>query len=159
VEWLPLAAVAVAALIVGFAAGWLLRGDGGEATVLPAADAAPLVEETPAPPPALEPTPPPQSALPRSEVDVAVLNGVGVAGLAGQAAETLRTSGYRIVQVDDGPRLDGPTEIFFVAGRNAEAQRLRRDLGITNAVTALPDGPVRDVIPEATQLVVLLGAG
>jgi hypothetical protein len=92
-------------------------------------------------------------------VDVAVLNGVGVAGLAGQAAEQLRTTGYRIVQVDDGPPLDGPTQVFFVAGQKAEAERMRRDLGISTPVKALPDGAVRDVAPEATQLVVLLGAG
>ncbi len=158
IPWLPLAAVALAALVVGFAAGWLLRGDGGEATVLPAAEAAPLADETAAPPEP-EPAPAPATARPRSEVAVAVLNGVGIAGLAGEAAEGLRSSGYRIVQVDDGPAQDGPTQVYFVAGLKPEAERLRRELGISPAVTALPDGPVRDTVPEAAQLVVLLGAG
>jgi hypothetical protein len=157
--WLPLAAVALAALVVGFAAGWLLRGDGGEATILPAADAAPVVDETASPPSQPESAPAPATARPRSEVDVAVLNGVGIAGLAGDAAEGLQSSGYRIVQVDDGPAQDGPTQVYFVAGLKPEAERLRRDLGISSAVTALPDGQVRDTVPEAAQLVVLLGAG
>ncbi|MDH3225499.1 MAG: LytR C-terminal domain-containing protein [Thermoleophilia bacterium] len=151
--------MALAALVVGFAAGWLLRGDGGQATVLRAAEAAPLADEAAAPAPEPEQTASAATARPRSEVDVAVLNGVGVAGLAGEAADGLRSSGYRIVQVDDGPARDGPTQVYFVAGLKPEAERLRRDLGIGSAVTALPDGQVRDIVPEAAQLVVLLGAG
>jgi hypothetical protein len=162
-HWLALAAVAAAFLVVGFAAGWLLRGDGGEATVLPAtvagagADAEPPGADAPRAAPAADPSPP--TARPRAQVEVVVLNGVGRAGLAAETAERLRRQGYERLAVGDAPPRAEPSTAFFVAGVRAEAERLRRDLELSAPPRALPDGPIRDLVPPAAQVVVVLGAG
>lgn len=161
--WAALGAVALGALLLGFAAGWFLRGDGGEATALMAASAnqvAPAeTSGAPIDPPAqTEPTPA-ATAKPRAEVDVTVLNGSGREGLAGQVSGQLLDTGYGIASADNGPPTPGPSIVYFIAGRRAEAVRLRKDLQLSSPVQPLPDGPVRDIAPESAQLVVLLGSG
>ena len=150
--------------MLGFAAGWILRGDGGEATVLPAAgaterpDAPKSAAGATTPEVARDARPAAAPARPRSETTVAVLNGAGVTGLAGSTATVLDGSGYAVGVVADGPVRDGPTIVYYAAGFAAEARRLRADLGASPPPAPLPDGPARDAAGDAG-LVVLLGAG
>lgn len=162
-NWVVVATVAVGALLLGFAVGWILRGDGGEATTLEAAAATQVApaEANRAPTgTAREPKPAEApTARPRSEVGVAVLNGSGQSGVAGQTAGQLQDAGYSIATADNGPATPGPSVVYFIAGRRPEAARLRKDLQLSAPVQALPDGPVRDIAPESAELVVLLGSG
>ena len=162
--WMPLVAVALGALLLGFAAGWILRGDGGEATVLRAASdeqLSPAKENSAPVEPVVDPSPTisPATARPRSEVDITVLNGSGADGLAGQVSEQLLDTGYRSAAADNGPTTPGPSVVYFTSGNRPEAARLRRDMQLSAPVQPLADGPIRDIAPEKTQLVVLLGSG
>lgn len=69
--------------------------------------------------PTRSPTPTP-SVLPVSRVTVDVLNGTVRARLARQTADMVEKAGYRIGEVDNGPRTAKST-IFYKPGRRAEA--------------------------------------
>lgn len=69
--------------------------------------------------PVRSPTPTP-SVLPVSRVTVDVLNGTVRARLARQTADIIEKAGYKIGEVDNGPRTPKST-IFYKPGRRAEA--------------------------------------
>lgn len=124
--WLAVAAVALAALVIGFAAGWILRGDGGG---FPVTDAPPVSESADAPP-APEPAPEPPPIADRSETRVVVLNGLGVAGAASAVADTAGDAGYTDVEVGDTQLTEGPSTVYH-RGAPRLADRLARDLGLS----------------------------
>ena len=69
--------------------------------------------------------------LARGETSVLVLNGNGIAGSAGAAAERARDRGYLIGAVENAARRDHPRSIvMYRPGYRAEARRLARDLGV-----------------------------
>jgi hypothetical protein len=77
-----------------------------------------------------QPTKPGEPRLARADTDVLVLNGSGVAGAAGTAADRLRTLGYLIGGVGNA-KTQGTarTLVMFRDGYRAEAARLAKDLG------------------------------
>lgn len=146
--WLSLAAVVLACLVVGFAGGWVLRGDGDG--TLAAASVPATTESTTAETPAAE-----APLLDRDEVRLTVLNGVGVSGAAGAAAEQAESVGYEEVETGDTGRVDGPTIVYH---RDAPrlAQRVAEDLEVT-VVRPLP----AELVAAAgnAYVVVVLGPG
>lgn len=74
---------------------------------------------------------PAAAKLARSDTSVLVLNGNGETGAAAASADRLRGLGYMIGGVGNAPRTDyGKSVIMFRPGREGEARRLGRDLGI-----------------------------
>ena len=94
--------------------------------------------------------------LTRDATDVLVLNGNGVAGAAGAAADRLRALGYLIGGVGNAP-MKGTTHtlVMFRDGYRAEAARLAKDLG-ARIVTPL-DGMAPGQLMGA-QLVLVVGS-
>src|SRR5205814_2315660 len=80
--------------------------------------------------PVTKPGPPGKPRLTRDNTDVLVLNGGGVTGAAGIAADNLRARGYRITSVGNAKKQSGaaPTLVMYRPGYRAEAARLARDV-------------------------------
>ncbi|HSL63482.1 MAG TPA: LytR C-terminal domain-containing protein [Gaiellaceae bacterium] len=86
--------------------------------------------ERPAPTPKAKPSSKPV-ALPRGETAVVVLNGNGVAGAAAGVGERIKGLGYVLGAVGNAPRSDyARTLVMYRPGREAEARRLAKDLGV-----------------------------
>ena len=108
------------------------------------------------PPPVVSPSPQKsmrQPAEPKepSELDVQVLNGTDVAGLAGDTAEILEAEGYNIATVEDAEGSYDVTTIFYTPKRKIEAQVLR-DAFFPTATLEVADPDVK------VDLTVTLGA-
>jgi len=80
--------------------------------------------------PVPKPGPPGKPTLTRGETGVLVLNGGGVTGAAGVAADSLRARGYRITSVGNARKQSDAarTLVMFRHGYRAEAARLARDV-------------------------------
>ena len=107
-------------------------------------------------PPIPKETPPGAPKLTRGETDVLVLNGSGVSGAAGAAADRLRARGYQITAVGNAARQSSATRtlVMYRRGYRAEAARLARDAR-TRIVTPL-DGMRRGALMGA-QIVLVVG--
>ncbi len=150
-------AVGVACLVGGFMVGWLTRGDGGDATVLPAVEA-PVVPATTARTTTAAPPVAPAAIAP-ADIRLAVLNGTNVTGLAAQTATRAQGLGYPNPVSGNAPTQPGPTVVYFRAGKRPAAQRVATDLGFPQ-VRALPaSGPVFTAAPAEVDVVVVLGPG
>jgi LytR cell envelope-related transcriptional attenuator len=69
--------------------------------------------------------------LPRARTRVVVLNGNGVAGAAGAAADRVRERRYRIAAVGNASRSDYARSIvMYRPGRRSEGERLAHDLRV-----------------------------
>jgi hypothetical protein len=94
--------------------------------------------------------------LPRSQTEILVLNGNGITGAAGAAAERVRGLGYRVGSVGNAGRSDyARTIVMFRRGYEATATRLARDL--KGGVVAPLDG-LRPRQLDGAHVVLLLGA-
>src|SRR5207247_6132301 len=76
-------------------------------------------------PPIPKETPPGAPKLTRGETDVLVLNGSGVSGAAGAAADRLSARGYQITAVGNAARKSSATRthVLYRRGSRAEAAR------------------------------------
>jgi hypothetical protein len=102
-----------------------------------------------------KPTPAPTAELPRSKVELVVLNGNGRQGAAAEAAARVKSRGYKVGTVTNAPRQDYPqTIVMYRRGFEGEAQRLARDLGV-HVVSPL-DG-MRPAQLHGAQAVLILG--
>lgn len=162
--WLRPVALVVSCLVIGFVAGWVLRGDEGTVTVLPptqpdgtaAGGGAATIGTAPATTTAPEPPPPPPA---RGDIELAVLNGTAEAGLAAATAGQAESLGYIGVTTGNAPSQSGPDVVYFRSGQRPAAQRVSRDLQIT-AVRPLPAGSaLGDEVPDDADVVVVLGPG
>jgi hypothetical protein len=105
-------------------------------------------DPTPAPGAAAPTTTAPATVQP-SQVKVAVFNGSGVAGLAGQTAAELRAQGFTVTSTGNADNMNyTATEIRYAAGEQAQAATLAAQLpGATQSqVDDLPPGTVQLVI-------------
>ena len=95
--------------------------------------------------------------LPRGKTSVLVLNGNGRTGEAASAAVLVRARGYPIGGVGDAERSDyGRSVVMYRPGREREARRLARDVGIRLV------GPLDGMRPaelEGAQLALVVGRG
>lgn len=73
---------------------------------------------------------PVKAVLPRSEVEVMVLNGNGQAGAAHAAADRVQAKGYLLGNVGNAPRIMPHSLVMFRPGYAGEARRLARDLHV-----------------------------
>lgn len=122
------AVVELAALVV-LAVGAIARPVAQEAQRVAVERTLPPVARS-APAPKAEPSRVP-AALPRGETAVVVLNGNGVAGAAAEVGDRVKRLGYVLGAVGNAPRSDyGRTLVMYRPGREAEARRLARDLGV-----------------------------
>ena len=95
----------------------------------PAAQAS--VAETPVPQSEAPVEAPAPVVLARNETSVMVLNGNGIAGAASVAAERVQRRGYIIAGTTNAPRTNFRRSlVMYRPGREAEAQRLARDLKV-----------------------------
>jgi len=159
--WVRLGAIALSLLVIGFVAGWIVRGDQGPTTVLAPPDAqeqaAITTEAEPAPTTTADaaPTAPPA----RDEISLAILNGGDVAGLAASTASQAESLGYTRVETGNAPAQSGPTTVYHVAGQRPAAERVANDLEI-GPIEALPQsGALATAAPDGARVVVVLGSG
>ena len=93
--------------------------------------------------------------LPRARTPVVVLNGNGRNGAAHAEAARVSARGYPLSAVGNAPAAStGPTLVMYRPGRQAEAKRLARDLGISVV------GPLDGLGPRSlrgAKLAVVLG--
>jgi len=110
-----------------------------KADAKPAADAKPVAE------------------LARGQAPVLVLNGNGVTGAAGAAAQVLRSLRYPVAGVADASRRDFPrTIVMYRPGLEGEGLRLARDMGLSPGQAVPLDG-IRPRDLGGAKLVVILG--
>lgn len=174
--WVRPVALVVSCLVIGFVAGWVLRGDDGPVTVLapPAPDAsgetpagttggtetAPSGSATTTGGTATAPTttaeePPPD----RAEISLAVLNGTSVTGQAAQTAAQAESLGYTGVTAGNAPTTADPSIVYYRQGQQAAAERVATDLEVQQ-VQALPtSGALAGAAPAGAEVVLVLGPG
>jgi hypothetical protein len=99
---------------------------------------------------------PPRAAriLVREKTSVLILNGNGRAGAAAGEAEIVRSMRYRVADVGNATRSDyGRSTVLYPPGREREARRLAKDLGIK--VVGPLDGMKRSKLHGATVALIL----
>jgi hypothetical protein len=99
---------------------------------------------------------PPRAAkiLAREKTSVLILNGNGRAGAAAGEAEIVRSMRYRVADVGNATRSDyGRSTVLYPPGREREARRLAKDLGIK--VVGPLDGMKRSKLHGATVALIL----
>lgn len=160
--WARPAIVVVSCLVIGFVAGWVLRGDEGTVTVLappdtPADTGGAATGETPATAPGTTTAeaPPP----PREEIRLAVLNGTDEAGLAGRTADQAESLGYTAVEAGNAPPTGDPPVVYHREGQRPAAQRVARDLQVGQVRPLPASGPLAAAAPDGAQVVLVLGSG
>lgn len=154
-----LAAIGLACLVVGFVVGWFVRGDGGDAAVLPAATV-PSTTATTTGSTSTGSAPPTPAPLPkRSEVTLAVLNGTTIAGFAGRTAAKATSLGYPAPTAGNTPSITGPTVVYFRPGKRPAAQRVAQDLGFPTIKAMPTTGAIAQNAPAGASVVVVLGPG
>lgn len=175
--WIRPVALVVSCLVIGFVAGWVLRGDDGPVTVLapPAPEqsgeglAGTTGQTTTAPggggattQTTTEATTAPEApATPpdRAEITLAVLNGTSVTGQAAQTAAQAESLGYTGVTAGNAPTTTDPSIVYFRPDQRAAAERVATDLEV-QSVQALPtSGALASAAPADAQVVVVLGPG
>jgi LCP family protein required for cell wall assembly len=81
-------------------------------------------------------------ATPASSVDVSVLNGTGISGLAGQTAASLKALGFHVSQVGDAPATAATTVSYPGSAQAGGAYRLLSALKQTPAFQDGVSGPI-----------------
>jgi hypothetical protein len=106
--------------------------------------------------PVTKPGPPGKPRLTRGNTDVLVLNGGGVTGAAGIAADSLRARGYRITSVGNARKQSSATRtlVMYRPGYRPEAARLGRD--VHTKIVAPLDG-MRTAALMGAQIVLVVG--
>ena len=160
----------ISCLVIGFIAGWILRGDDGPATVLAPAAPEPAGEapaattgggttapSTTAPATTTaddEPAAPPA----RDAIRLAVLNATDLQGAAGGRRRG-REPGLQGVTAGNAPTTTGPDTVYYREGQQAAGERVAADLQV-DQVTALPaSGGLASAVPADAQVVLVIGPG
>ena len=79
-------------------------------------------------------------------IRVEVLNGCGVAGLAGEVTDFLRLQGFDVVNVDNAENFDFPeTLVVDRAGNMPRAWQVARAVGIDNVIQQKDEDLMLDV--------------
>lgn len=113
--------------------------------------AVPTQSPTEAPLPTVVPTS--IKELKRSELEVSVLNGSGVAGAANSTAATLRSLGYTVASTGNADKFDYTGITVKVKKANSDfADLLKKDL--TASSSASVSASVDDTIPTDAQVIV-----
>lgn len=159
--------VALAAVAIAFGIVLLIKGGSvgfdttaGDVTVdTPAVsdiddNASEVTEET---------IPVPTTSVPVTELNVVTLNGAGISGFAGSAANFLNVAGYPQVTADNAAQRPEATTVHFIEGFEEDAKAVARVFGIDESTVVLSEDldaltTNADGVPEATQVVVVLAS-
>ena len=173
-DWFRPVVLAVSCLILGFVAGWALHGGEDSPIIIPAAAPEPTpttagspttaTTTAPAPPQTVteaDPPPPAEPSLPDpADISVAVLNGSGVTGLAGDTAKRIEGFGYTGVTSGNAAAQAGSSLIYYRPGGDLAARRLAQDLGYSlTQVKPLSDAATVSEAPATAQVILVLGPG
>jgi hypothetical protein len=91
-----------------------------------------------------------------ADVKVKVVNATSTQGLATKTRDTLQSRGYTQVALGDAPTPQLSSEIFYMAGAQADAQAVARALGLDPAaVKPMPEPP--PVSPGDATVLVMAG--
>jgi LytR cell envelope-related transcriptional attenuator len=88
----------------------------------------------------------------KEDVEVAVLNGTAVPGLAGAVGDDVEANGYTLGSVTNSPTPADQTVILYERGHEEEAKFVASDLGVT--VVQLVDAESRELAEGADVIVV-----
>ncbi|HEY2719265.1 MAG TPA: LytR C-terminal domain-containing protein, partial [Solirubrobacteraceae bacterium] len=90
-----------------------------------------------------------------ASLGVVVLNGTGTTGLAHHVSEELQQGGYSRASALDGrpPGANQVTVVEYASGHQADAQRLARSLGVSQAQPI--EGTVASMAPGASVVVIV----
>jgi hypothetical protein len=88
----------------------------------------------------------------KEDVEVAVLNGTAVLGLAARVGDDLEANGYTVGAVTNSETPTDETVVLYEHGHEEEARVVARDLGVS--VVQLIDPESRDVVQGADVVVV-----
>ena len=116
------------AILAGLLIGFLIGGSGGDTKTVTAVKTVTAPSATTA----ADGTAP-SGAASRATIALAVLNGSGVDGLAGQTAAQAKTLGYTQVTEGNAPPRTGPSIVYYRGSGQAEARQVADDLGIAAA--------------------------
>ena len=181
-------ALAASMLVLGFVGGWILRGDDGPVTVVPAATTttadqggtttessddttgattdtetgADTTADTGADTTATAPetTTAPDTPPPaRDTISLAVLNGTSTTGLAAQNATTAEGLGYTDVETGNAPTQSGPSVVYYRPGEDAAADVVAQDFQVSDVQELPADGPLATAVPGGAQVALVLGPG
>ena len=96
------------------------------------------------------------ASKPPADVKVKVVNATNTQGLAGKVRDTLQGRGYTQIALGDSTTKQLQTDVFYVAGSQAEAQAVARALGVGAAnVRPMPEPP--PVSPGDATVLVMAG--
>ncbi len=169
--WVRPAVLVISCLVIGFIAGWVLRGDDGPATVLapPAPEPAGQAPAdttggtTTAPsttaPPATTAGEPPSAPPARDQIRLAVLNATDVQGAAGRAADEAESLGYTGVSAGNAPTTTDPDTVYYRDGQQAAGERVAADLQVDQVVALPASGGLAAAVPADAQVVLVIGPG
>lgn len=159
--------VALVAVAIAFGIVLLIKGgsSGFDTTAADVTVETPAVSEVEDNPSEVteETIPTPTTSVPAAELNVVTLNGAGISGFAGSAANFLNVAGYSQVTADNAATPVEATAIHFIAGFEEDAKAVARVFGVDDArVTATEDANAltsnAEGVPEGTQVVVVLGS-
>jgi hypothetical protein len=91
-----------------------------------------------------------QISVPRSQVSVNVLNGIGTEGLAGQVGDELRAAGFNVLNVGDAPDLPVAKTTIVYGPSRADSERT-----LASALGAAPVAQLNNT--TATSLTLTIG--
>jgi hypothetical protein len=91
-------------------------------------------------------------AIDPADVEVAVLNGTSINGLAGKVASDIEASGYTLGAITNTAPGAAKTEVFYAEGQKAAAQKVARDLGVKEVAPLKPE--LRDLAGGADVVVI-----
>ena len=91
-------------------------------------------------------------AINPADVEVAVLNGTSINGLAGKVASDIDAAGYEVGAITNTAPGVKKTEVFFAEGQKRAAQKVARDLGVEKVAPLERD--LLDLVGEADVVVV-----
>jgi hypothetical protein len=95
-------------------------------------------------------TPVTPTTRPLGEVKVAIANGVGVSGLAGQQSELLKTAGFVTIAVNAKNNTE-LSAVYYVDGYALEAEAVALELGATGAVLRPATSP-EELVADPNQI-------
>lgn len=110
-----------------------------------------------------ETIPTPTTSVPAAELNVVTLNGAGISGFAGSAANFLNVAGYPLVTADNSAAPVEETTVHFLAGFEEDAKAVARVFGVDEARVVATEDPNAltsnaEGVPEGTQVVVVLAS-
>jgi LytR cell envelope-related transcriptional attenuator len=158
--WVLFVAIGLAGIVAGMIGGWFLRGDGGPATVLPAAVGAVATSTQTSGVTTTAPAPPIPAALPeRKAIVLSVLNGTTIAGFAAKTSTRAAQLGYPTPTSGNAPTQTSGTVVYFRDGQRPAARRVARDLGFVTITPIADAAAVVAAAPATANVVVVLGPG